>query len=150
MEIRKAASDDVSRIAEILVFSKRKNYRNIFHHDAGSFVDLQVYPLAKLYFDHPDLLDGVWGYDDEFVKVFISVDGPEIKELYVDPFFEGRGIGGKLLEYAISHHRCKALWVLDQNGRAKAFYNRHGVAETGEVREVREAPGSGIDWCLYD
>ena len=42
MEIRKATGEDISRIAEILVFSKRKNYRSIFNNDAGSFVDLQA------------------------------------------------------------------------------------------------------------
>jgi putative acetyltransferase len=147
MEIRKATSEDIPRIAEILVFSKRKNYRSIFNDDRGSFVDLQVCSLAKSYFDHPDLLDGILVYDDQFVKALISVDGHEIKELYVDPFFEGMGIGGKLLEYAVSKVRCKELWVLDQNSRAKKLYSRHGFAETGEVREVPEAPESGILEC---
>ena len=146
-EIRKATSEDIPRIAEILVFSKRKNYRGIFHDDMGSFVDLQVYSLAKSYFDNPDLLDGIFVYDDRFVKALISIDGHEIKELYVDPFFEGMGIGGKLLEYAVSQYRCKELWVLDKNSRAKKFYNRHGFTETGEVREVPEVPESGILEC---
>ena len=147
MEIRKATKEDIPRIAEILVFSKRKNYRSIFNDDTGSFVDLQVCSLAKAYFDNPDLLDGILVYDDKFVKALISIDGHEIKELYADPFFEGMGIGGKLLEYAISKYHCKELWVLDKNSRAKKFYNRHGFAETGEVREVPEAPESGIFEC---
>ena len=37
MSIRKAGVEDASRIAEILVFSKRKNYRSIFNNDIGSF-----------------------------------------------------------------------------------------------------------------
>ena len=147
MEIRKATSEDIPRIAEILVFSKRKNYRGIFNDDIGSFVDLQVCSLAKSYFDNPDLLDGIFVYDDQFVKALISIDGHEIKELYVDPFFEGMGIGGKLLEYAVSRYHCKELWVLDKNSRAKKFYNRHDFAETDEVREVPETPESGILEC---
>ena len=67
MTIRKATVEDVPRIAEILVFSKRKNYRNIFNNDVGSFVDLQVYSLAKMYFDKPELLENYFVYDDEFV-----------------------------------------------------------------------------------
>ena len=31
--IRKATAEDVSRLAEILVFVKRMNYRSIFHND---------------------------------------------------------------------------------------------------------------------
>ena len=147
MAIRKATGKDVPRIAEILVFSKRKNYRGIFNDDMGSFVGLQVCSLAKSYFDNPDLLNGIWVYDDKFVKALISVDGCEIKELYVDPFFEGIGIGGKLLEYAVSKFHCKELWVLDKNSQAKKFYSRHGFAETGEVREVPEAPEAGILEC---
>lgn len=129
------------------MFSKRKNYRTIFNDDTGSFVDLQVYSLAKSYFDNPDSLDRILVYDDKFVKGLISIDGSEIKELYVDPFFEGKGIGGKLLEYTISNYHCKELWVLDKNSRAKKFYNRHGFAETGESRVVPEAPKSKILEC---
>ena len=36
--IRQATKKDASRIAEILVFSKRVNYRRIFENDAYSFL----------------------------------------------------------------------------------------------------------------
>lgn len=144
MTIRKATIADVPRIAEILVFSKRKNYRNIFNNDVGSFVDLQVYSLAKMYFDKPDLLENYFVYDDEFVKGLICVDGAEIKELYVDPFFERKGIGGKLLDFVVSEYGCRELWVLDKNEKAKRFYSKHGFFETNQVREVPEALGSKI------
>ena len=144
MSIRKAEVKDVSRIAEILVFSKRKNYRNIFNDDIGSFVELQVYPLIKTYLDNQELLENTFVYDDEFVKGLICIDGSEIKELYVDPFFEGKGIGGELLDYAVSKKDCRKLWVLDKNEKAKRFYRRHGFFETGQIREVPEAPGCKI------
>ena len=144
MSIRKAGVEDVSRIAEILVFSKRKNYRNIFNNDIGSFVELQVYPLIKTYLEHKELLENIFVYDDEFVKGLISIDGTEIKELYVDPFFEGKSIGEKLLNFAVSENDCQKLWVLDQNEKAKRFYHKHGFFETGQSREVPEAPGSKI------
>ena len=51
--IRKATIQDASRIAEILVFTKRVNYRSIFHDDKVSFGEMQVYPLAKQYLDEP-------------------------------------------------------------------------------------------------
>ena len=126
MIIRKATTQDVPRIAEILVFSKRKNYRSIFNNDIGSFVDLQVYSLAKMYFDKPDYLEKFFVYDDEFVKGLIHIDGVEIKELYVDPFFERKGIGGKLLDFATSEYGCQELWVIDKNEKAKNFYLKHG------------------------
>ena len=139
--IRKATINDASRIAEILVFSKRKNYRNIFNDDIGSFVDLQVYPLAKAYIDKPSLLENIFVYDDGIVKAMVQVTGSELNELYVDPFFEGCGIGGKMLTFAIQKFNCRELWVLDKNDRAKKFYKKHGFKETNEVQNV---PGTQI------
>ena len=45
--IRKATIEDISRIAEILVFVKRMNYRSIFHDDSVSFGEIQVLPVAE-------------------------------------------------------------------------------------------------------
>ena len=70
--IRKATPEDASRIAEILIFAKRTNYRSIFCNDKVSFGEMQVYPLAKEYIDCPDKLQNIWVYDDEFVKEFIN------------------------------------------------------------------------------
>ena len=144
MTIRKATVEDIPRIAEILVFSKRQNYRNIFNDDIGSFVELQVYPLAKMYYENPELLERVFVYDDEFVKGLIRIEGVEIPELYVEPFFEGKGIGGKLLDFAVSKNGCRELWVLDKNEKTKNFYLKHGFSETEQIREVPEAPGSKV------
>ena len=144
MTIRKATVEDIPRIAEILVFSKRKNYRSIFNDDIGSFVELQVYSLAKMYFEKPELLERIFVYDDEFVKGLISIDGVEVTELYVDPFFERKGIGGKLLDFVVSKYGCRELWVLDKNDKAKNFYLKHGFSETDQIREVPEAPGSKV------
>ncbi len=142
--IRNASVDDASRIAEILVFSKRKNYRRIFNDDIGSFVELQVYPLAKKYADRPELLNDTFVYDDEFVKGVIHIAGPEIKELYVEPFFENRGIGGKLIEFAKTKLNCYELWVLNENERAIKFYKQHGFHEANETRPVPEIPNSNV------
>ena len=60
--IRQAATKDVSRIAEILVFTKRMNYRRIFHNDKVSFGEIQVYPLAQDLLEHPEKLRKIWVY----------------------------------------------------------------------------------------
>ena len=44
------------------------NYRRIFQDDKVSFGEMQVYPLAKEYIENPEKLEGIWVYDDEFVK----------------------------------------------------------------------------------
>ena len=130
--IRQATIDDASRIAEILVFTKRMNYREIFQNDKVSFGEMLVYPLAKKYIDNPDELDGIWVYDDEFVKGMIHIEENQIVELYVDTFFENEGIGSKLVEFAIKKMNCDFLWVLEKNIQAIKFYQRNGFVITDE------------------
>ena len=129
--IRCAESRDASRIAEISVFSKRKNYRQIFHDDKVSFGEIQVFPLAKNYIENPKSLSEIWVYDDDFVKGFIHLDGKLIAELYVDPFFEHQGIGSALITFATKNMGCNHVWCLEKNTNAIRFYNRHGFTSSG-------------------
>ena len=46
---RYATGEDVSRIAEILVFGKRVAYRTIFNNDVDSFKNLQVLDVIEEY-----------------------------------------------------------------------------------------------------
>ena len=79
MNIRKAAIQDLSRIAEILVFVKRMNYRRIFQDDAVSFGVLQVLTVAEEYAD-PEILDHIWLYDDGCVKGLNHIEGKHIRQ----------------------------------------------------------------------
>lgn len=132
--IRCAELRDASRIAEISVFSKRKNYRQIFHDDKVSFGEIQVYPLARSYIESPESLSEIWVYDDAFVKGFIRLDGRLIAELYVDPFFENQGIGSSLINFATKNKGCDRVWCLEKNTNAIRFYYRHGFSFSGEKR----------------
>ena len=135
--IRKAVLQDVSRIAEISVFTKRMNYRPIFQNDKVSFGEIQVLPLAQEYMADPEKLENIWVYDDEFVKGFIHVKGDRIEELYVDSFFQSQGIGAALIDYAIQEFDARYLFVLEKNERAIRFYKRHGFSLTDE-RELEK------------
>lgn len=132
--IRQATTADASRIAEILIFTKRLNYRHIFHNDKVSFGEMQVYPLAKKYMDNSEELDGIWVYDDEFVKGMVHIAENQIMELYVDSFFENQGIGSKLIRFAIEQMHCDFLWVLEKNEKAIRFYKRHGFVMSEEKK----------------
>ena len=134
--IRRAIDRDASRIAEISVFSKRMNYREIFRDDMVSFGEIQVYPLAKEYIEHPEILKNFYVYEDDFVKGFIHIQETQVLELYVDTFFLDQGIGGKLLDFAVSRN-CNSLWVLEKNTKAQRFYLRHGFTPSG-VRQLEE------------
>jgi len=129
MNIRKAENKDLSRIAEILVFTKRINYRPIFKNDDYSFGELQVLSVAEEY-AAPDILDHIWIYDDGIVKGLIHMEGEEIRELYVDHFFQKQGIGAELIEFAKSRFSVRFLWVLEKNVKAIRFYEAHGFHKT--------------------
>ena len=134
--IRNAEPKDLSRIAEILVFTKRIKYRSIFHNDEYSFNELQVVKVADEFKD-PELLDKVWVYDDGIVKGMIHLEGKEIAELYVDYFFWKEGIGSKLIEFAKEKFDVKSVWTLEKNGDAIRFYEAHGFKLNGK-RQLEE------------
>lgn len=129
MNIRIASAADVSRIAEIFVFNNRINYFPIFGDESYSFGELQVLTVAGEL--TPERLGSIFVYDDGIVRGFVELCGEEIKRLYVDPFFQGRGIGSVLIEFA-AERGCRCLWALEKNEGAIRFYERHGFARTGE------------------
>ena len=153
--IRNAEPQDASRLAEILIFSKRTHYREIFHDDAFSFGDLQVLPAALAFLEHPETLNGYRVFDDGFVKGLIHTEGDEIAELYIDPFFEGQQIGSALMADALSRILHPRLWVLEKNEAAIRFYRDRGFVFTGErerqgdtsefiVRMVHQGPAEKV------
>ena len=107
--LRKATMQDVSRIAEIIVFGKRVAYRPIFNNDVVSFNELQVMYLVEEYKKNPTLVDNMLIYDDGIIKGVINRiskdDAVEICEFYVEPFFKGNGIGKELIQQVILEAR---------------------------------------------
>ena len=135
--IRKATIEDISRIAEILVFVKRMNYRSIFNDDSVSFGEIQVLPVAEEY-SAPEILNNIWVYEAEgIVKGLIRIVDKEIVELYVEHFFQGLGIGAELIEFAKSEHDANCLWVLEKNTSAIRFYQAHGFNVT-DAKQLEE------------
>ncbi|MEO9247028.1 GNAT family N-acetyltransferase [Citricoccus nitrophenolicus] len=70
---------------------------------------------------------------------------PEVQlySLYVLAEAQGTGVADALLERAIGSGDC-LLWVLTRNGRARAFYSRHGFAAVGDP-EPMDGPWAGLD-----
>ncbi|MGK8500619.1 GNAT family N-acetyltransferase [Nocardia asiatica] len=72
----------------------------------------------------------------------------ELQALYVRSRWHGSGVADDLMRAALDPAAPCSLWVFEQNGRAQAFYRRHGFALDGtrkiepftaavEVRMVR-------------
>lgn len=142
-QIRPAQAEDASRIAEIWIFAKRTAYRSIFQNDQVSFGEMQVLPLALSLRDEKQLRQDLWVYEEGFVKGTVWCSGEDgsfwISDLYVDPFFQGAGVGKALLEHCVAmaqgDQKQLRLWVLEKNGRARQFYERSGFVRTGNRKE---------------
>ncbi|MBE5804342.1 MAG: GNAT family N-acetyltransferase [Clostridiales bacterium] len=130
--IRPATAGDVSRLAEILVFNNRINFYPIFRCDEFSFGEMQVIPIANQFLADPQLMARTFVYDDGIVRGMMVLDGDEVKRLFVEPSFQGRGIGAALLRFAMERHHVTHLWALEKNTRAIRFYERHGFRLTDE------------------
>ncbi|HVW80483.1 MAG TPA: GNAT family N-acetyltransferase [Mycobacteriales bacterium] len=66
----------------------------------------------------------------------------ELLAIYADPAHWDAGIGARLHEQAIeslaeSGFREAMLWVLDDNPRARRFYERHGWAVDGATKQAQ-------------
>ena len=128
--IREAKLDDLARIAEIEVFNYRLNFYHIFQDDNFYFQEMQVLNVIN---ENKKRLGQLWVFDEDgVVKGFMWVDSQQIKKLFVEPVLQSRGIGSKLLEYAVEKLGATYLWALEKNTRAIAFYKRHGFQTTEE------------------
>lgn len=79
----------------------------------------------------------------------------EIYALYLHPDFWGSGLGGRVMEFALAELTRRGflqvnLWVLAENARARAFYEKWGFLPDGrettltlgrELKEVRYTRG---------
>jgi ribosomal protein S18 acetylase RimI-like enzyme len=69
------------------------------------------------------------------------VDGESLDQLYLDPAWQGHGIGGRLVRLAKQLRPAGlALWTFQVNEPARRFYERHGfaVAEYTDGRHNEE------------
>ncbi len=152
--VRRATPADAGSIARLTVSSWRAAYRGILPEDYLS--SLRVEPRQAAW---EEMLTrdgdgrtpawvaederGVWGFvscgparDDD-----VPAPAGEIYALYVEPAVWRHGLGRSLLEAAADHclaagHTTLALWVLEENLRARAFYEALGWAPDGSRRSI--------------
>ena len=130
--IRQATAADASRIAEIIITNYRMNFYPFFKNDEYYFKELNVLDMAKEYASGEKALKNCFIYDDGVIKGIIRINGKEIEKLFIEPQFQGRGIGAELLSFAVKERKAGQLWVLEYNKRGIAFYERNGFELTGE------------------
>jgi len=158
--IRPMEKTDASRVTEIHVFGWRCAYRGIVPDDV-LFEKMQVYPRIEkttAWIDGEDAFGETYVYDDDTIKAFLTIglcrdeDKPktfELGGLYVDPCFQGEGIGTKLVVFCekIAEERGYdeiCLWTFEKNVSTRAFYEKLGYIADGKTMLVGSYEAVGV------
>jgi len=166
LTIRPAKRDDAVGLARVQVAGWQTAYRGIFPDDflASFTVEKRSLIFANRLGDPDYPGDRDWlcerdgetvgwlswmpSRDDDNDSRFVA----EVVALYVHPSAWGEGLGALLMEHIHRHliqiesYRETTLWVLEQNHRARRFYERQGYQDDSvsktqpkfrNVKEVR-------------
>ncbi|WP_433573688.1 N-acetyltransferase family protein [Streptomyces sp. CA-251247] len=64
----------------------------------------------------------------------LVLKGEELKQLYLEPEWRGRGLGDRFMSLAKQQQPDGlSLWTFQVNGPARRFYQRHGFTEAGRT-----------------
>jgi ribosomal protein S18 acetylase RimI-like enzyme len=156
--VRDATPADAHEIATVDVTSWQATYRGFIADDV-----LAGMSVANHERDWLDRITGAPPRSDTLVLtrhaavVGFAATGPprmtddhttgELHALYLAPDAWGHGLGARLHTSALDRLRASGflracLWVLDNNTRARRFYDRHGWHDTGHT--VVDQKGSGL------
>lgn len=92
----------------------------------------EYFPLVELF--HVEV--------DGQIAGFIGIDQNFISMLFVSPLFMNRGIGSRLLEFAIKNKKAYWVDVNEQNEQAIAFY----LSKSFDIIGSEEKDGLGWDY----
>ena len=139
MEIRRATVADARGIADVHLRTWQVAYEHVFGAERLAGIDLERRTASW----ERALLEGATAFvaeKDGRVVGFASVRRGELDSIYVLPEAWGSGAGTALMRAAIEAlrelgDREAVLWVLDDNPRARRFYEREGWARDGGTKD---------------
>jgi ribosomal protein S18 acetylase RimI-like enzyme len=175
--IRREHPDDAEAVAGVNVRSWQRGYAGIMPDELLSRLNVAAWAQRRRDWgtadgDHP-FTTFVAEADDGSVVGFVTV-GPyrqgqdhenlnpaygEILAIYVDPMHWGSGIGRELMATARAALAGEGkttvrLWVLEDNARARRFYERAGLAPDGDrstytIQLTADRDPVGLDEIRY-
>lgn len=139
--IRAGTPADAEAVARVHVRTWQTAYAHVFPPDR--LAELSVEARAAQWREQPPLVAEVEGTVVGFVSVGASREGAsgELFAIYVDPIHWGTGVGRDLIAAGEQRlrelgHTDVVLWVLDDNPRARRFYEQAGWHYDGERRLI--------------
>mgnify|MGYP003950987601 CR=1 FL=1 len=164
---REATFDDANLIATVRVRTWQAAYRGIFpqsHLDAMN-IEAQTERTGN-WLRNPERRGSDWVLlnDNEAVGWSVTLlrsrdddlpaDTGEIPAIYVLPAYWGQGYGHRLMAHTLDALRTLgahsvALWVLEDNLRARAFYVREGFAPDGKRKPETIVPNTNLFGLRY-
>jgi GNAT superfamily N-acetyltransferase len=153
--IRQATSDEAEAVARVQVDTWQEAYAHVLPRE--QLLALSVTDRAETWRRTPPLVAEVKGEIVGFVSVGRSRDADgdgELYAIYVLPDHWGTGVGRALIEAGeaklreLGHGRA-SLWVLEDNPRARNFYEAAGWSTDGTTRPI-ELFGTPVPEIRYD
>jgi ribosomal protein S18 acetylase RimI-like enzyme len=159
VELRRARLEDAAAIAEVQVRSWQAAYEHVFGAerlaamDAGPRLAMWERALSR---EHDTFVAEQDGRVVAFVAVGASQDDDaegQLFTIYALPDAWGSGVGRRLMSAGVdalrvSGYRDAVLYVIEDNPRARRFYEREGWALDG-VRKEEEWEGLTIAELRY-
>jgi len=160
--VRRATEGDARAVATVHVESWREAYAHVFPADGLAALSVgEREAIARSVLAHPErgtLLvaevgDAVVGFASAGAAFDPGIDAGEVYAIYVAPGHWGQGIGRELMERALELLEGRGfehavLWVLDDNPRARRFYEAGGWRLDG-ARRVGEHLGVRTEEVRY-
>jgi RimJ/RimL family protein N-acetyltransferase len=140
--IRPATPDDAEAVARVHVRTWQAAYGHVF--PADRLASLSTQGRVEQFRRHPPIV----AQADRSIVGFVSVGASrdedaegELYAIYVDPVHWGTGVGRELIAAGearlrdLGHHDV-VLWVLEDNPRARRFYEAAGWRLDGGRRPI--------------
>jgi 8-oxo-dGTP pyrophosphatase MutT (NUDIX family)/ribosomal protein S18 acetylase RimI-like enzyme len=143
--LRAGTSGDAAAIAECYLDSFNQGLPGIVRPHTDDAVRAWVREVML-----PSMSVTVAAHPLGFVTGFCATTPGWITELYVEPAWQARGVGGQLLLQAMGQQpNGLELWAFQQNTRAQRFYERHGfiaIERTDGSGNEERAPDVRYRW----
>ncbi|GAA2906785.1 GNAT family N-acetyltransferase [Streptomyces griseoincarnatus] len=144
MVIRRAAGSDAAEVAEVWLRSFTAALPGVRRAHTDDEVRAWIREVVV-----PGQETWVATVDASVVAMMVR-EGDGLDQLYIDPAWQGRGIGGRLVDVAKERSPSGlTLWTFQVNEAARRFYERHGfVAEewTDGLRNEEREPDVRYEW----